>query len=120
VPGLFFRQGTHFGYQYQNCVPRILLIGINGSPRNGPVGQGSPARGFTPRRSHHPQTRTAAGSCKHERQNEWWTGEYDQQVVPARPKARPAPGKLPSTAQAKAIADIKARYRGDLSDDIGF
>jgi hypothetical protein len=38
---------------------------------------------------------------------------------PARPKARPASGKQPSTAQAKAIADINDRYRSDLNDEIG-
>jgi hypothetical protein len=37
---------------------------------------------------------------------------------PARAKARPAPGKLPSTAQAKAIEDIHRRYPGELNDDI--
>ena len=38
---------------------------------------------------------------------------------PARPKARPAPGKLPP-AQAAAIASINERYRSDLNDEVGF
>jgi hypothetical protein len=36
---------------------------------------------------------------------------------PARPKARPAPGKLPP-AQAAAVADINARYKSDLNDEL--
>ena len=39
---------------------------------------------------------------------------------PARTKARPAPGKQPSTAQAAAIASINERYRSDLNDEVGF
>lgn len=37
-----------------------------------------------------------------------------------RKQARPAPGKQPSTAQAKAIADINDRHRSDLNDEVGF
>ncbi len=39
---------------------------------------------------------------------------------PARVKARPAPGKQPSSQQKAAIESINARYKSDLNDDIGF
>jgi hypothetical protein len=37
---------------------------------------------------------------------------------PVRARARPAKAK-PSTAQAKAIADINVRYKSDLNDPVG-
>ena len=53
---------------------------------------------------------------------EWETNEWPCAPghAPARPEARPAPGKLPLTAQAKAIASINERYRSDLNDEVGF
>jgi hypothetical protein len=56
--------------------------------------------------------------------DDWWTGEHQQPrqdpAAARRPKARPASGKQPSTAQAKAIESINERFRSDLNDEIGF
>jgi hypothetical protein len=46
-----------------------------------------------------------------------WFAPHTTAEQPARLKARAAPGKLPP-AQAAAVADINARYKSDLNDDL--
>lgn len=133
VRGLVFRHRTAIWYRYQNRVRCILLIGLNGAPTNGPLGQGS-ARGLTPRRRNHspepitppagsrprpsgrqgrrppitsapppqprnPQRKEPAMSLIDP--DDWYTGEYAQQVEPQRHRRRAPRRARPRTSRQR-------------------